>query len=237
MKLVRHPSPNHGARRGDATPEILVLHYTAMESFAAARDRLCDPQAQVSSHYLVAEDGSVLQLVEEGRRAWHAGAGSWGGVRDVNSRSIGIEIANNGEVPFAAAQMDVVERLAADILHRHKIRPECVIGHSDLAPARKRDPGRRFDWRRLALQGLAVWPSPPAVHPDTPVVPERFLADLRRFGYPQAPAEVLLEAFRQRFRPWATGPLSAADMSAAADLARRYPAPFQAEIDQRGESA
>ncbi|MDH2328420.1 N-acetylmuramoyl-L-alanine amidase [Cereibacter sp. SYSU M97828] len=199
-------SPNHGPRRDGAVPELVVLHYTAMASFESARDRLCDPVAEVSCHWLIAEDGRVLQLVDEALRAWHAGAGEWAGRGDVNSRSIGIELANDGTSPFPEPQMRALEALLRGIMDRWSIPPAGVIGHSDMAPDRKSDPGPRFDWRRLARQGLAVWPSPAALGD--------FDADLRAFGYPSA----ALDAFRLRFRPWARGPLDDTDRALAAGL-------------------
>ncbi len=220
-EVIDRPSPNHGDRRGGLRPELVVLHYTAMATAEAALDRLCATEFEVSAHYLVAEDGRVFRLVDEGRRAWHAGASAWGPVRDVNSASIGIELANTGNAPFAAAQMTALEGLLAGILSRHGIKPERVIAHSDCAPGRKIDPGPRFDWRRLALGGLSVWPEAP--EPVTPE-PEGFVALLRCHGYTaDVGAEDLLRAFRLRFRPGATGPLSPLDMGIAAWLARRYP--------------
>lgn len=218
-----HPSPNFGDRRGGQRPELIVLHYTAMPTCADALERLCDPAAEVSAHYLIDRDGTVLSLVAEEARAWHAGAGEWGGRGDVNSRSIGIELVNRGVEPFAAPQMIALESLLAGILARWSLPPQGVIGHSDLAPDRKADPGPRFDWRRLASAGLSVWPDPST--------PGDFTADLRAFGYPDLPPEALLQAFRLRFRPWARGPLDETDRALAADLARRFPvdaAPAQA---------
>ena len=209
---LTHPSPNFGERRGRGRVELVVLHYTAMPSCAEALERLCDPVAEVSAHYLVDGDGTVLSLVDEGARAWHAGAGEWRGEGDVNSRSIGIELANTGREPFAEPQMQALERLLAQVLSRHGLGPEAVIGHSDMAPARKGDPGRRFDWRRLALQGLSVWPEPGP--------PGDFLADLQAFGYPAEAQGTLLQSFRLRFRPWATGPLDDTDRALAAGLRR-----------------
>ena len=210
------PSPNFGPRRDGLRPELVVLHYTAMESCAAARARLCDPAAEVSAHYLIAETGAVEPLVAEEMRAWHAGAGSWGGRGDVNSRSIGIELANRGDHPFPEPQMRALAALLGRLMARWRIAPEGVIAHSDMAPGRKSDPGPRFDWCRLARAGLSVWPA--AGQGD----PARFAADARAFGYPDAPAEVLLAAFRLRFRPWASGPVDASDAAMAADLARRF---------------
>jgi len=217
-----HPSPNHSARRDGLRPELVVLHFTAMQDSAAALARLSSPAHEVSAHYLIDRDGTLFQLVEEQRRAWHAGAGSWGGAGDVNSRSIGIELDNDGRSPFAAPQIDRLEQLLGTLLRRWQIPPKGVIGHSDLAPTRKADPGRRFDWRRLALQGLSVWPAPAA---DLPADPAAFLAAAARFGYPtEHGLAPILTAFRLRFRPWASGPLAPADMAAITDLARRHPA-------------
>lgn len=206
------PSPNHGERRGRVQPTLIVVHYTGMASCAEALARLCDPAAEVSAHWLISEVGEAVALVPEHRRAWHAGAGAWGGLADVNSRSIGIELANPGDRPFPEAQMAALERLLGEVMARWHIPAQGVIAHSDMAPSRKGDPGARFDWRRLALHGLAVWPEP--------AKPGDFCADLRAFGYPEAPEADLLAAFRLRFRPWGRGPLSAADAGLAAGLAQ-----------------
>jgi N-acetylmuramoyl-L-alanine amidase len=158
LDICQHPSPNFGERRDGQRPELIVIHYTAMESAQAAIDWLCNPEAEVSAHYVIAPGGKITQLVAEEMRAWHAGVGSWQGKGDVNSRSIGIELSNKGDHPFAAAQMDVLEALLAEIMQRWDIGPDGVIGHSDMSPGRKIDPGPKFDWLRLARQGLAVWP-------------------------------------------------------------------------------
>jgi len=214
------PSPNFGDRRGGLRPSLIVLHYTAMATCAAARERLCDPAAEVSAHWLIAEDGSAEALVPEAARAWHAGAGSWGGRGDVNSASIGIELANPGDRPFPEPQMAALGRLLAEVMARWTIPASGVIAHSDMAPGRKSDPGPRFDWRRLALAGLSVWPEAGAAEPDEAT----FHANITRFGYPaEVPPEALLDAFRLRFRPWASGPLDATDCALAEDLARRWP--------------
>lgn len=205
-----YSSPNHGDRRGQI-PALIVLHYTGMGDAPSARERLCDPVAEVSAHWLIHEDGLTEALVPEDRRAWHAGAGSWQGREDVNSRSIGIEIANPGDRPFTAAQMDALCDLLRGIMSRWQIGPEAVIGHSDMAPGRKIDPGLRFDWERLAREGLALWPGQGE---DLP------LADsLAAIGYPPAPADTRLAAFRLRVRPWAFGPESEADRRAASAFA------------------
>lgn len=213
-------SPNFTARRGGARPELVVLHYTGMASAAEARARLCDPLAEVSAHWLIDEAGRIEALVAEEMRAWHAGAGAWGGREDVNSRSIGIELANPGDRPFAAPQMLALEGLLRAILARWGLGPEAVIGHSDMAPGRKFDPGARFDWARLARLGLAVMPAPQGPAPAADM--ESFCALAQAFGYPEGPPEVVLAAFRLRFRPRHSGPLDACDMALVADLAARF---------------
>ncbi|WP_103332647.1 N-acetylmuramoyl-L-alanine amidase [Pseudotabrizicola formosa] len=211
------PSPNFGARRGGLPPSLIVIHYTAMESCAAARARLCDPQAEVSAHWLISRDGAAEALVDEAERAWHAGAGTWAGRSDVNSQSIGIELDNRGTHPFSAPQMAALEDLLAGIMERWSIPPHRVIGHSDMAPDRKSDPGPRFDWRRLARQGLSVWPEP-----DKAVPAQDFLEHACRFGYPRLSPDLVCRAFRWRFRPGVTGPVTGTDAGMAADLARRF---------------
>lgn len=203
-------SPNHGDRRGQR-PELIVLHYTGMADTAQARARLCDPVAEVSAHWLVWENGRAEALVPEERRAWHAGAGSWRGRDDVNSRSIGIEIANLGDRPFPAHQMDAVILLVGQIMDRWGIGPDGVIGHSDMAPGRKIDPGPRFDWDRLAREGLALGTGRAD---DAPLE-----ISLTRIGYPSVDPDLRLAAFRLRFRPWARGAETECDRRIAAFVA------------------
>lgn len=192
-----------------------------MESCSAALERLCDPLAEVSAHYLVSEAGEVLALVPEEARAWHAGAGVWGDVSDVNSRSIGIELANTGTAPFPEPQMTALEALLSEIMARWNIRPERVIAHSDMAPDRKSDPGPHFDWRRLALAGLSVWPESDL----GPGQPRAAFCNLARcFGYRADVSENhLLRAFRLRFRPGASGPCDALDLRMIKNLSHRFP--------------
>lgn len=205
-----HASPNFGPRRDGLLPTLVVLHYTAMQTCEAALERLCDPSAEVSAHYLVHRDGTVLQLVDEGARAWHAGVGAWAGMDDINSRSIGIELDNDGRSPFPERQMAALEELLRMILARWAIPPEGVIGHSDMAPGRKADPGRYFDWPRLEAAKLAA-PRGTAASPRNITMP-LFRKVARRAGYSADVGDAaLLEAVRLRYRPGASGPLCADD--------------------------
>ncbi|MEM8538413.1 MAG: N-acetylmuramoyl-L-alanine amidase [Pseudomonadota bacterium] len=202
---------------------MVVIHYTAMASARAAAETLCNPKTEVSAHYLIAQDGEVISLVPEALRAWHAGVGRWGAVKDVNSRSIGIELANTGSTPFAAAQMDALIALLQGIFQRWGMRPERVIGHSDMAPGRKIDPGVHFDWRRLAVEGVSVWPQPGLVALGL-ADQAQFLSLCRIFGYTATVDQsMLLDTFRRRFRPWAKGPLDTTDIMMMSDLAQRFP--------------
>jgi N-acetylmuramoyl-L-alanine amidase len=159
--IIQHPSPNFDARGGEPV-RYVILHYTGMKSGADALARLSDPAAKVSSHYFVEEDGHVFQLVDEGMRAWHAGKSYWRGTTDLNACSIGIEIVNPGHEwgyrAFPQAQMDAVRDLCLDIKQRHALPADAFIGHSDIAPARKEDPGELFDWKALAASGIGIWP-------------------------------------------------------------------------------
>ena len=222
-RIEDRPSPNSGPRKnGWSRPELIVLHYTAMDGGAEpAIKRLCMPETEVSAHYVIGPDGAVFRLVPEELRAWHAGAGRWGDCWDLNSKSIGIELANDGISPFAARQMDALEALMGAVMARHGIGPEAVIGHSDSAPGRKADPGGRFDWRRLARAGLAIWPES---RPGDAPCRDGFRRQARIAGYTaQVDDDTLLEAVRLRFRPGAEGPLAAADMAVVSELAARWP--------------
>ena len=221
VDFKHRPSPNHGPRRGKAPVDILLLHYTGMPTAAAALDRLCDPAAEVSAHYLIAEDGTVWRLVDEARRAWHAGEAFWAGDTDINSRSIGIELANPGHGAdygtFPDAQMESLAALAQEIVGRHPIPAHRVLGHSDVAPGRKRDPGELFDWRSLAERGIGLWSEtsvPPAGIADAAAL-------LRRFGYRDASADAIA-AFQLHFRPSSvTGIADPETVTRLADLVAR----------------
>ena len=200
MKPVERPSPNCDSR-GGATIDSLVLHYTGMQSGAAALSRLCDPAAKVSAHYLIDEDGSVYAMVPEEKRAWHAGLSYWDGARDINARSIGIELVNPGHEfgyrPFAAAQIASLIALTKGILNRHPIPAWRVLGHSDVAPLRKDDPGELFPWERLAAEGIGLWPGKAADPGEA-----RVAALLAHYGYdPDVPLEKTVTAFQRHFRP------------------------------------
>ncbi len=242
-KAIVHPSPNHGERREGRAPDAIVLHYTGMPSGQSALDRLCDPAAEVSSHYLVFEDGRVLQLVPEARRAWHAGASRWGADTDLNSCSIGIEIVNPGHdgalPPYPQAQIEAVAALCCDIIARHAIAPERILAHSDIAPGRKRDPGEHFPWEILHQLGVGHW-APPA-----PISGGRFLspgergqpvealqAMLALYGYPcpqnglyDRETEAVVAAFQRHFRPARVdGVADASTISTLRDLIAVLPA-------------
>lgn len=198
--MIEAPSPNFDAR--SLPVSMIVLHYTGMETGEAAIARLRDPEAKVSSHYVVAEDGIVLRLVDEGDRAWHAGKSSWRGITDVNSASVGIEIVNPGHEfgyrPFPDAQIAAVVRLVADIKDRHAITRGNVVGHSDVAPARKRDPGELFPWHELARRRLAL-PRPTRNLMDPHWTEGGFLMALERFGYDTDEPMAAIMAFQRRF--------------------------------------
>ena len=221
FEIHERTSPNQGERRDGLVPTLVVLHYTAMESATAACDWLCDESSEVSAHYLISRTGDISRLVPEERRAWHAGAGSWGGKGDVNSRSIGIELDNDGATPFSEPLMSALEALLPEIRQRWAIPAKGVIAHSDIAPGRKIDPGRKFDWARLARQNLAVRAE---ARQPAPVSVDAFTRALADFGMTQdTDPETRLAAFRSRFRPAARGPLDGWDVALAKDLARRFP--------------
>lgn len=200
------PSPNHDARR----PLLIVVHYTEQDSVARSLNtlRTRNSGGRVSAHYLIGRDGALYQLVSDERRAWHAGAGSWGTIGDVNSASIGIELDNDGASPFPDPQIDALLRLLDDLTTRHRIPRTQVIGHADLAPTRKIDPGPLFPWRRLAEAGYGTWP-----RDDAGSAPEGFdpLQALRLLGYPMDDPAATIRAYRMRYRGDAASQLDAED--------------------------
>ncbi len=202
MTPSERPSPNFDDRPSATPIDMLVLHYTGMESAEAALERLCDAQAKVSAHYVIGEDGAVTALVDEAARAWHAGEAYWRGQADVNGRSIGIELVNPGHEfgyrDFPDPQMAALEKLACDILARHPIPARNVVGHSDVAPGRKADPGERFDWARLAATGIGLWPGRcEPVEADGQQILEWLVA----YGYDSADGPQAMTAFQRHFYP------------------------------------
>lgn len=212
-------SPNFGERRDGATPDVIILHYTGMESGDAAEDWLCNPDSEVSSHYLVHEDGRVVQMVREADRAWHAGKSHWAGVDDINSRSIGIEIVNPGHglgyPEFPQGQVATVIELCRGIVARHGIPRERVLAHSDVSPGRKADPGEKFPWRELALAGIGHWVEPFPLSDDDGFCDsdsgdavKSLQTKLLSYGYGLEPTgdygdrtRIVVEAFQRHFRP------------------------------------
>jgi N-acetylmuramoyl-L-alanine amidase len=214
------PSPNHGLRRGLARPDMVVLHYTGLAGSQAALDMLCSPQSELSAHYVVLEDGLIVQCVAESRRAWHAGVSAWTGQTDINSCSIGIEISNPGHElgypDFTGAQIDAVIALCRDVVARHHIPHDRVLAHSDVAPSRKRDPGEKFPWRQLHKYGVGHWVEPAPVTTGGSVVGpgdrgaavRKLQAGLAEYGYATAVdgtydaiTRNVVTAFQRHFRP------------------------------------
>ena len=217
--LIECPSPNHDARPEGGRIDMLVLHYTGMKTSDEALARLTDAKAKVSAHYTIDRSGRVYRHVAEARRAWHAGVSFWAGEKNVNARSIGIELVNPGHEfgyqPFPEPQIAALIKLAQAILARHPIPASRVLGHSDVAPGRKTDPGELFPWPRLAAAGIGVWPKPAK---PTATVAEMLAA----FGYgvpPQADVSLkaVVTAFQRHFRP--AGVNGVADAECAAILA------------------
>ncbi|MFN5758788.1 MAG: N-acetylmuramoyl-L-alanine amidase [Sphingomonadaceae bacterium] len=201
-EMIDTPSPNFDARTLPIS--MVVLHYTGMIDGASAINRLADPEAKVSAHYVVAEDGQIIRMVDEANRAWHAGRSWWRGISDVNSASVGIEIVNPGHEfgyrPFPDAQIEAVIRLVAGLVARYGITRGNVVGHSDVAPARKDDPGELFPWHRLAKLRLAL-PRPTKNLMDPHWSDAGFLLALERFGYDVTDGPAAVRAFQRRFRP------------------------------------
>ncbi len=218
MKIIERPSPNFNERAGVSGPDILIMHYTGMQSCAAAVARLTDPAARVSSHYTIDEDGTIYAHVAEEMRAWHAGVSHWRGESDINSRSVGIEIVNPGHEfgyrAFPAAQIAAVRELGLAIVARHRIPARNVIGHSDIAPGRKTDPGELFPWKQLAQAGLGLWVEPAVAgdavlrHSDTGERVTALQAALAKYGYGIEAngtfddwTATVIGAFQRHFRP------------------------------------
>ena len=233
-RFEHRPSPNHGERVNGGPIDMIVLHYTGMPEAERALRWLCDPESAVSCHYFIFDDGRVAQLVDEDRRAWHAGTSFWAGETDINSRSIGIEISNPGHefgyVPFPDTQIDAVIALCRGILTRHNIPPARILAHSDIAPLRKADPGELFPWDRLHADGVGMW-IPPEPIGKGPVLQigdhgsevERFKERLTACGYGVEPGPdftaqtaAVVTAFQRHFRPAQVD--GVADLSTVATL-------------------
>jgi N-acetylmuramoyl-L-alanine amidase len=188
------PSPNFNERR----PNYVILHHTSDDSVDEALRTLADPFKQVSAHYLIARDGSILQLVDERARAWHAGESKWGAHTDLNSASLGIELDNNGDEAFPDAQISALLRLLADIKERYRIPVANFLGHADIAPGRKVDPSRYFPWRTLAEHGFGLWCDPPFMPPPLPL---DAALELRALGYDTDDIAAAVRAFKLHFLP------------------------------------
>ena len=195
-------SPNFNGRPVWAPVDMLVIHYTGMQSAKAALQHMCDAKTEVSAHYCIEEDGTVHRLVDEDARAWHAGVAWWRGSTDVNGRSIGIELVNPGHEfgyqRFPGPQMAALESLCHGILSRHAIPPANVVGHSDVAPSRKIDPGELFDWQTLSECGIGAWPKDPR---PIEMGQSDAAALLSAYGYPTADLTATIKAFQRHFRP------------------------------------
>ena len=215
LPVTVQPSPNFGERR----PVFVVIHYTSNGSAITALATLTSPFTEVSAHYLITNDGRILYLVDEKRRAWHAGESYWGGHRDLNSSSIGIELDNTGDTPFAEVQIVALLDLLADLKRRWNIPTANFIGHSDIAPGRKTDPGRWFPWRRLALAGFGLWCDPPYA-PWSPGDDDALL--LAVYGYDTSYLPDAVAAFKIHFAPEDAGAeLTAAQRGLLLCLIRR----------------
>jgi len=187
-------SPNFDDRK----PNFVLIHHTGNDSVGQALRTLTDPARGVSAHYLIGRDGTIIQLVDERARAWHAGASKWGAATDLNSDSLGIELDNNGREPFSDAQISALLRLLADIMERHRIPAANFVGHADVAPRRKTDPSRHFPWKTLADHGFGLWCDPPFPEPPLPF---DATAALRALGYDTGDAGAAIRAFNLHFLP------------------------------------
>ncbi|MAZ76119.1 MAG: N-acetylmuramoyl-L-alanine amidase [Micavibrio sp.] len=203
MKIIDKPSPNYNDR-GDVKPSILLMHYTGMKTAQEALDRLTDEASEVSAHYTVDVDGTIYKHVDEDKRAWHAGAGAWRNLTNINSHSIGIEIVNKGHEfgyeAFPDVQIKAIKGLALEIMERHDILPENVLAHSDVAPDRKEDPGELFPWKELATHGIGVWPEV-SVEDTVKATGIDVFQALKDFGYHADDQQKALFAFQRHFEP------------------------------------
>ena len=206
MSVSSYQSPNFDERAGGIQPGFIILHYTGMPTETLALKRLCDPAAKVSAHYFIRDKGEIIQLVEDSKRAWHAGVSYWDGITDINAHSIGIEIANPGHEfgyrPFPDAQIASVITLCQALMQRYGIAAHHVLGHSDIAPERKDDPGELFPWESLAAQGVGVWPDVTAMDREAAADITNLSELLSAYGYnPGADYGAVIRAFHRHFVP------------------------------------
>ena len=198
---IAYPSANYDDRPSGADVEVLVLHYTGMKNCEEALSRLTDPHAEVSAHYLISEMGEIFSLVPEEKRAWHAGISYWRGIKNVNDYSIGIELENPGHQfgyrDFPASQINALFELSQEIISRHSISARNVVGHSDIAPRRKVDPGELFNWKLMARQGIGLWPTAEGQR----VLPDNIEALLSFLGYEVCDIRATIRAFQRRYLP------------------------------------
>ena len=204
-KIISFPSHNYNERPPKSEIDMLVIHYTGMPEALQALDRMCNPTAEVSAHYLIDEKGQIFQLISEDKRAWHAGISSWRNNSDINDRSIGIELANPGHEfgyqNFPKPQIDKLIELAKDIIKRHPIPARNIIGHSDAAPTRKKDPGELFDWHTLALNGVGYWPKTNEQNTTGQINVSNFESALQEYGYDTTNLKATIVAFQRHFLP------------------------------------
>ena len=200
--IIEYPSLNYSSRKLGTVVDMLVVHYTGMLTATSALERLCNNEAQVSAHYCIDEDGSIYRLVAENFQAWHAGVSYWRGATDINNRSIGIEMVNPGHEfgyrPFKSRQMAAFRELTLDILARHQIPARNVVGHSDVAPVRKSDPGEYFDWQAMATVNIGIWPKEADHLELAPMILKSILFEI---GYDVNDVTAALRAFQRHYRP------------------------------------
>lgn len=225
MKLLHRPSPNFDDRHNGIKPEMIILHFTGMKSTEAALDHLSSPASKVSCHYLIDETGNIHQMVDEEKRAWHAGISSWHGKDDINSRSIGIEISNRDGKPYTREQLFVLALLCKDLMHRHNIPPENIQGHSDIAPDRKQDPGAHFPWEKLARHGIGVWPKVRLRDKFNAAAatrkPHKLRTLFKKAGYPEQPSlPELVISFQRHYEPEVFKTENAAGKATASTIAK-----------------
>ena len=206
LNITSIPSPNYNERRNNAVIDMLVIHYTGMPTANDALVRMCSKEAEVSSHYMIDENGRIIQLVDEKNRAWHAGIAFWKGITDINSASIGIELVNKGHEfgyhPFSNQQMESLIKLCQDILTRHQIPKYNIVGHSDVAPSRKTDPGELFNWQLLAQNGIGLWTD--NIKTDKTITIDDASSLLSHIGYETSNLDDAVTAFKRHFMPWKT---------------------------------